>query len=60
MLNARATAATPKGSSGFGVGYSDAGLVGVTGTVNNADAAALAHSLVGCLKVGGCIGIGCW
>lgn len=51
VLDARAKAATPAGS-GFSLAYSDAGLVGVSGTAKNAEAAALAHSLVGCLKVG--------
>lgn len=52
MLDARAKAATPAGS-GFGYSYSDAGLVGVTGTVEHAEVGALAHSLIGCLKVSG-------
>lgn len=51
LLNTRATAAAPT-ASGFNAAYSDAGLVGVTGTCSNGDATALTHALASCFAVG--------
>ncbi|CAM9816496.1 unnamed protein product [Ascophyllum nodosum] len=49
LLNIRASAAVP-GASGFSVFYSDAGLVGVTGSCNNGNGGMLTEALVSCFK----------
>lgn len=50
LLSARAAAAAPS-AAGFSVSYTDAGLVGVTGTCPNGEAGALAQALASCLSV---------
>lgn len=51
LLHTRATAADPA-AYGFNAAYSDAGLVGVTGTCSNGNAAALTQALASCFAVG--------
>lgn len=50
LLGARAAAAAPS-AAGFSVSYTDAGLVGVTGTCSNGEAGALAQALASCFSV---------
>lgn len=50
LLGARASAAAPS-AAGFSVSYTDAGLVGVTGTCPNGQAGALAQALASCFTV---------
>ncbi|CAM9122041.1 unnamed protein product [Pylaiella littoralis] len=49
LLSARAAAAAPA-AAGFSVFYSDAGLVGVTGTCSNGEAGALSQALASCFS----------
>eukprot|EP00903_Cladosiphon_okamuranus_P013215 g12326.t1 len=49
LLGARAAAAAPS-AAGFSVSYTDAGLVGVTGTCSNGEAGALAQALASCFS----------
>ena len=50
LLGARAAAAAPS-AAGFSVSYTDAGLVGVTGTCSNGEAGGLTEALASCFKV---------
>ncbi|CAM9936945.1 unnamed protein product, partial [Ectocarpus fasciculatus] len=49
LLGARAAAAAPS-ASGFSVSYTDAGLIGVTGTCPNGQAGALSQALASCFS----------
>lgn len=52
LLTARAAAAAGPAAAGFTVSYTDAGLVGVTGTCSNGQAGAFSQALVSCFSVG--------